>query len=150
MVGLRWIIDGLGGSSAPEIYEIEAWCKLGVKAIVNLLEGEEGRQVAQKENEYFEVLHIEVEDFSAPDVETALEIIRWIDEKLKEGKKVVVHCRAGIGRTGTIICAYLVWKGKSLDEALRICGEMFMYPQSQKQMKFLEEIEALKLAEVCR
>jgi protein-tyrosine phosphatase len=41
------------------------------------------------------------------------EALEWIDESIYLGKKVLVHCRHGIGRTGTIVSAYLLRKGLS-------------------------------------
>lgn len=47
----------------------------------------------------------------------------WLDRS--PAHVAAVHCKAGKGRTGMVICAYLVWSGKCSDaaSALRLFGE---------------------------
>jgi len=67
-----------------------------------------------------EVLHSPIPDFTAPSVEQLLEILRWIDTRVREGKKVLIHCFGGLGRSGTVATAWLMYsKGLSFREALR-------------------------------
>ncbi|MBW4563208.1 MAG: dual specificity protein phosphatase family protein [Mojavia pulchra JT2-VF2] len=39
-----------------------------------------------------------------------LESINWIEKQVKQGKKVLVNCRAGIGRSGSVSIAYCFYK----------------------------------------
>lgn len=43
--------------------------------------------------------------------------LAWLDEAVYLGKKVLVHCHYGIGRTGTFITAYLLRRGFNLKKA---------------------------------
>ena len=46
-------------------------------------------------------------------------LIRNVADRLREGKNVVVHCRGGLGRTGTVAACVLVALGDhSADEAI--------------------------------
>jgi dual specificity phosphatase 12 len=47
------------------------------------------------------------------------ECIEFIETILAENEKVLVHCHAGVSRSATIVCAYLMKKhGKSVKKAL--------------------------------
>ena len=45
------------------------------------------------------------------------ECVLWIDEKIKEGKNVYVHCHQGNSRSASTIIAYLHHKGMGFEEA---------------------------------
>jgi len=72
----------------------------------------------QVQNHGFEFAFIPVRDFSAPTIEHILEFVSFVDRMLEHGKPVVVSCGAGIGRTGTMLAAYLVSKCFSPEKAL--------------------------------
>lgn len=71
-------------------------------------------------------------------------ILRLLSER-RRGRRVYVHCRAGCGRTGTVVSAYLILsRGMSPREAVgyfrrvRGCG-----PESWQQHVFLEALGRL-------
>jgi len=67
-----------------------------------------------------EVLHSPVPDFKAPTLDQLLETLRWIEEMVREGKRVLIHCSGGMGRSGTVATAWLMYsRGLPLVEAIR-------------------------------
>jgi hypothetical protein len=44
---------------------------------------------------------------------------RTIDEEVKSGRKVYVHCHQGIYRAPTVAVAYLIYKGMKADKAIK-------------------------------
>ena len=59
-----------------------------------------------------------VVDFTAPTIDQLFEFNEFVDARLAAGKKVLAHCYAGRGRTGTFLASRLVWRGMSVEDAV--------------------------------
>ena len=72
--------------------------------------------------EGIEVLRFAIEDMNVPkeaETEEYEALVRGIADRMREGQNVVVHCRGGLGRTGTVAACVLVALGEhSADEAI--------------------------------
>jgi len=117
-----WVNNWLAASAIPDDIRQILWLKeRGFEFIISLEE-------LDKEVESFieEVgikrFYFPVEDFSAPSVD---DLMRITDLLLKlEGRKVLIHCYAGCGRTGTVLAAYMIRKGMSAEEAISYVRSM--------------------------
>ncbi|MCZ6451594.1 MAG: dual specificity protein phosphatase family protein, partial [Deltaproteobacteria bacterium] len=67
-----------------------------------------------------ELRRVPVRDFDPTDLREKLpECVRVLDQLLKEGRLVYVHCTAGAGRSPTVVIAHLHWcRNWDLDEAV--------------------------------
>jgi atypical dual specificity phosphatase len=67
-----------------------------------------------------ESVHLPVSDSNAPTQDQLERGVAAIDEALGAGKRVAVHCGAGLGRSGTLLAAYLVSRGSAPEAAIAI------------------------------
>ncbi len=64
-------------------------------------------------------------DFKTPHPEQMSAILETIQDALEAGRKVYLHCWAGVGRTGTTVGCYLVRQGMSGEGALAHLAKIF-------------------------
>ncbi len=91
-------------------------------------------------------LHIPIEDYLIPNHNQVETVVQFIDQMQAENKPALVHCYAGQGRTGTLLHAYYLSKGWSLEDASKHVSEMrplcVFRDLSREQQAFLREYAA--------
>ena len=105
--------DKLAGMSLPDEDSIRLLQEEGIKGILSLTE----EPLPVSIQNAFEYYHIPIPDFAAPDTELLRHAVETVN---RVHGKVVVHCFAGLGRTGTVLAAYLVSQGMSGNDAIAL------------------------------
>ncbi|NJE10816.1 dual specificity protein phosphatase family protein [Thermococcus sp. MAR1] len=141
----RFVDDNVAFSRMPARSEIGEVAVTFDAVVVLVEEFELLYSLSEWQRRGVEVLHSPVRDFSAPDLGQLLEILRWIEARVAEGKKVLIHCMGGLGRSGTVAVAWLMYsKGLPLREALRRVRSLRPGAvEVEEQMGVLKELERL-------
>ena len=141
----KFVDDNVAFSRMPTRREIDEVAETFDAVVVLVEEFELPYSLSEWQKRGVEVFHSPVRDFSAPTLKQLLEILRWIEARVKAGKKVLIHCMGGLGRSGTVAVAWVMYsRGLPLREALRRVRRI--RPGAVEvwgQMEVLKELERL-------
>ena len=135
-----WLIDGkLAGSAIPTSKDEIKWVQeQGVKSIVTIREEPLVNEWIKDVN----YLHVMSNDMGVPEFDDLIHAVDFIHRRITNNEPVLVHCLAGLGRTGTILACYLVkYQNMTADEATQKVreerpGSIQSYPQEEIIFRF--------------
>lgn len=144
--GGRLFLHSMPGRSETVAQTLAAMLARGITRVVRLTSDEE---TVSKSREYFWASTdakvwpfatdvVPVADFGTPADRAAHDALaRDVAARLRAGESVLVHCGAGIGRSGTFACCVLVALGATPAEALRTVLAAGSGPETEAQMELV-------------
>lgn len=102
-----YIDDNVILGALPLARDLEHLKKAGVGAVLNLCEECGEREPFYRRNN-IDYLKLPVIDFTSPDIKTVRKGVEFIEECLSQSKRVYVHCKAGRGRSATVVLCWLM------------------------------------------
>lgn len=118
----RWVLPGsLAGSAQPGLWndmaqDMDFLRERGIRLVVTLTEA----PLDPPPTAFgLQSLHHPIPDMGAPPPRAALELCRQIAAALERNEPALLHCKAGLGRTGALLACCLVLLGRSPGEAIR-------------------------------
>lgn len=154
-MSLYWIdSDGPGGLAITprprtgdgQQDEIAGWRAGGVDIVVSLLKPAEVEELGLSNEpelcrrQGMRFVSFPIGDFGVPSsTDEVLALARSLAASIADGKKVAIHCRAGIGRSGTVAACVLACRGIDADTAFAIISRAraISVPETDEQRQWV-------------
>jgi len=151
--GFHWLVPGrLAGTPYPGLVQsvdtdLQALARCGVTTLITTTEKDLAQEPLQRNG--LRNLHLPIYDREPPTVAQLHMLLARMSVLLRRGEVLAVHCLAGLGRTGTILAAWLVREGLTDEEALRRVRLInAQYVQSARQEQALLDYETSLLVKM--
>lgn len=141
--GFHWVVDRLlGGMQQPGLLrdletDLRALKQLGCRRLVTLTEE---RLSYERIHDFgITAAHFPITDMGVPGLSDARSICHQISSWVDDSLPTVLHCKAGLGRTGTMLACTLVYRGENPVRAIeQVRAINPYYIQSQEQLAFVD------------
>jgi atypical dual specificity phosphatase len=113
-----WLVKNkiAGAALSDSVESLSELWNLGIRALVCLVEWPVDQNLMRRMG--FEYLFLKIPSFMPPTQQQIDKFIQFTKEMEKKNKPVVVCCRMGWGRTGSMLASYLVSKGFDAERAI--------------------------------
>lgn len=146
--GFNWIVPGkLAGCAAPGVsvpidHDLGSLARIGITQLVTLTETDLDQEALRRHR--LTNIHLSVFSREAPSIGQTHMLLVRMQKSIEAGEVLAVHCKAGLGRAGVILAAWLIKEGGLTAETsmarLRLIEPGFI--QSKEQEDFLHRYEA--------
>lgn len=126
--------------------EIAYMAKENVNLVVSLLEREEAADLGLRfegklchENN-MDFINFPIQDFTLPKDEKAFfNLVNLLSERLNKEERVVIHCRAGIGRSSVLAASILLKNGANKETVFEVISKYrtIDVPDTEEQVKWV-------------
>lgn len=121
-LNMSWVTSHLAVGGRVHPHDIPALARLGVTAVVDT-RSEYCDDVNAMAKEHIELLHLPTPDTYPLSVEQLRQGAAWVQERMQNGGRVLIHCEHGVGRSVLLTCAVLVYGGMNTQDALALVQE---------------------------
>jgi atypical dual specificity phosphatase len=143
----RWVIPGrLAGMERPGASQdidtdLRFLVERGIQHVITLTE--RPLPPAALSRHGLTGYHLPTVDFSVPTLDEAATLCHYVGQALAKEEGVVMHCAAGLGRTGTMLACYHVFTGVEAAQAITQVRRVEPgYIQSEEQEVFVFDLDA--------
>lgn len=151
--GFRWIVPGrmgtcpLPGAVQDIGIDLDALRTVGVTLLITLTHNDLPQDALAAHG--LRNLHLPIYDREAPTIAQLRMLAMRMTRLIQAGEVLAIHCRAGLGRTGTVAAGWLIHEGLTAQAALeRLRAIEPGYVQTSDQEAFLHRLEEAFLLKV--
>lgn len=146
--GFRWVVPGMlagtpqPGVVAPIDHDLILLDRVGVTHLITLTETDMDQGTLQRH--HLKNTHLPIFDRKAPSTSQMHMLLVRMQRLMDAGEVLAVHCKAGLGRTGLVLAAWMIRDGGlSVEAAVERLRKVHPgYIQSDEQLEFLHAYEA--------
>ncbi|MEX0368759.1 MAG: dual specificity protein phosphatase family protein [Ruegeria sp.] len=128
--------------------DVRHYHSMGVDVVISMLEDTEATELSLQDegrvclSNNMEFLNFPIPDRGLPDKKNFTELVALVRSRLSQNKSVAIHCRAGIGRSGMLVCCALSKFVGSPSAAIQLvsCARGVEVPDTAEQREFIESI----------
>jgi protein-tyrosine phosphatase len=116
---LVWFTPDLAQSGQFASRDAGALARLEIGAVLDL-RAEAQHEPASLGKAGLHYLHLPVPDHGAPSSDELARAADWVLQEIGDDRKVLIHCRLGLGRSVTMVVAVLLRMGYPLSDAAEL------------------------------
>lgn len=142
-LNMSWVTRELAVGGRVHTEDIPALARSGVTHVVDtrLEYNDDSKAMAQ---EHIELVYLPTPDTYPLTVEQLQQGAAWVQERIQQGGRVLIHCEHGVGRSVLLTCAVLVYGGMSSHDALALVREKrWQAAPNHRQVARLREFEEI-------
>jgi protein-tyrosine phosphatase len=145
-LNMTWITTHLAVGGRIHSEDIKALAAAGVTHVVDT-RSEHCDDAEALAKEHIELLHLPTDDTRPLTIEQMLQGAQWVQERIEQGGRVLIHCEHGVGRSVQLTCAVLVYDGMHSHDALQLVQQKrWQAAPNHRQVKRLREFESAVVA----
>jgi protein-tyrosine phosphatase len=139
MNSVSWINGQIALSGAFKDSDITLLKKQGINAVLDIRsERKDNEELLKKHG--MDYLQVKVDDTLSPSFEQLAMIMDFVEPLLDSGRRVLIHCQNGAGRSPLVVVIILVRRGMKIPDALELVKHK--HPKSgltDNQQRFLND-----------
>ena len=145
-LNMTWITTHLAVGGRIHSEDIKALAAAGVTHVVDT-RSEHCDDAEALAKEHIELLHLPTDDTRPLTIEQMLQGSQWVQERMEQGGRVLIHCEHGVGRSVQLTCAVLVYDGMHSQDALQLVQQKrWQAAPNHRQVGRLREFESMVVA----
>lgn len=125
---MDWILDNVAVGSWRDAADASMLEREDIKAILNVRANEDKpdiKEANEREEKYcrdnnIAYCFLPVPDYTTAEDEQFISGVAFIEKYGSSGKRLLVHCGGGLGRSPSFVAAYLIFKGYTAEEAVNL------------------------------